>query len=298
MGKASSASNQAGFYLLGEKGFTALSHFIQQFGATSVAFVVVGRDQNVQDDYSQQVIQLCSEHTIEFFERSDLKEVTADIYFAIGWRWILPTDRLVVFHDSLLPKYRGFAPLVNMLINGESEIGVTALKAVEEYDKGNILNRLTLSVSYPLKISDAISAISRLYCESLCMVFKELVEGSELLGTPQNESDASYSLWRDEEDYRINWHLSAERIVRMVDALGAPYMGAQTKCGDTELIIDEAEVWPDVDVEDREQHVGKIIFKDSNEPIVVCGTGLVKINQIRDKATNTKADVKFRTRFK
>ena len=44
---------------------------------------------------------------------------------------------MIIFHDSLLPKYRGFAPLVNSLINQEKEIGVTAIKASQNYDEGD-----------------------------------------------------------------------------------------------------------------------------------------------------------------
>jgi methionyl-tRNA formyltransferase len=53
-------------------------------------------------------------------------------------------------HDSLLPKYRGFAPLPNALINGEREVGVTALFASEEYDMGDIVCQRRLAVEYPM----------------------------------------------------------------------------------------------------------------------------------------------------
>jgi methionyl-tRNA formyltransferase len=56
-------------------------------------------------------------------------EICSDFNIAISWRWMLKVSNLIVIHDSLLPKYRGFSPLVNMLINGEDTLGVTVLFA-------------------------------------------------------------------------------------------------------------------------------------------------------------------------
>ena len=87
-----------------------------------------------------------------------------DYQLAIGWRWLISgTENLIVLHDSLLPKYRGFAPLVNSLINGEQEIGVTAIWAGPEFDAGEIIFQEKAGICYPIKIQEAIEIVSGLY---------------------------------------------------------------------------------------------------------------------------------------
>ena len=81
---------------------------------------------------------------------------------AVSWRWMIkhPKNKLIVFHDSILPKYRGFAPLVNMLINGEKEIGVSAIFGADEYDSEIISEKTT--ISYPIKIQKPFRLIMRI----------------------------------------------------------------------------------------------------------------------------------------
>jgi methionyl-tRNA formyltransferase len=57
---------------------------------------------------------------------------------------------LVVFHDSILPQYRGFNPLVSALINGDSRVGVTAM-GTDEFDKGDIIGQRTIAINIPSK---------------------------------------------------------------------------------------------------------------------------------------------------
>ena len=85
-----------------------------------------------------------------------------------GWRWLLPsTEKLIVLHDSLLPRYRGFNPLVSQLIDKEERLGVTAFFASDRYDCGDIINQPSIKVSYPLKINEAIERVCNCYQVSI-----------------------------------------------------------------------------------------------------------------------------------
>ena len=68
-----------------------------------------------------------------------------------------------MFHDSLLPKYRGFAPLVKGLICGETRFGVTALFGASQYDAGDILFQASVGITYPIAISDLITRVADCY---------------------------------------------------------------------------------------------------------------------------------------
>lgn len=288
-----------GFYLLGEKGLVVLRSFIEQFGADVISFVRYGTDTAIMDDCSQSIIQLCGQYSISnVYPRDEGDDCVCELRFAIGWKWVIDrAENLVVIHDSLLPKYRGFAPLVNMLIAGESRIGASAIIASSRYDEGDILAQSSIDVVYPVKIQDAIEKIAQLYSGLCIEVYRNYEKRKCLIGIKQDHASATYSLWRDSDDYFIDWSESADRVARAVDALGFPYLGARVRAKGKVYILDQARVEEDVFVESRRQHIGKVIFMDRGCPVVVCGTGLVKMVQVLDLEGQLVTNFNFRTRF-
>lgn len=284
-------------FAMNYKGFYALQSLIEKGMAESIEAVVSGKDESVEDDYFNRICELCTRHNIDFFERTAFPDDQVPVAFAIGWRWLIRNvDQLIVFHDSLLPRYRGFNPLVSALINGDNEVGATALLASEEYDRGAIIAQKIMKVEYPIKIQPAIERISILYGELLVELLEKVQNGVELTSTLQDETRASYSLWRDEEDYRIDWSQSAEKIRRTVDATGFPYKGSSAILGGELVRILEVEERPDVKVENRA--IGKVIFMEEEKPVVVCGEGLLKIKEAVDSHKNSVLPLKgFRKRF-
>lgn len=273
-------------YLMTQKGFEVLNALIVKNLQSIISEVILGRDKNIQNDYAAEIISLCKQNNIKHFERHENHEVLSDYSLAISWRWLIPesNSKLIVLHDSLLPKYRGFSPLVNMLINKEKEIGVSALFASEEYDKGDIIAQSSTIINYPITISEAINLISENYIALTLKIFSLLISNKEILGIPQNELNASYSLWRNEEDYLINWQKSSEEILNLINAVSNPYKGATTFLNGLQKVrILEAELITDVTIENRD--VGKLIFVKNNFPVIVCGSGLIKILKIIDDKT-------------
>jgi methionyl-tRNA formyltransferase len=99
-----------------------------------------------------------------------------------------------------------------------------------------------------------------------------------LVAIPQNEVEATYSIWRDNDDYLIDWNKSADEIKRLIDAVGSPYLGARTLTSRGEEVkILKAEIVEDVICELR--HVGKVIFINNGLPTVICGEGLLRITE-------------------
>ena len=261
-----------------EKGFIVLNSLLNSNNLELINYVVIGKDDHLTNDFSFEIENLCINNNISYDYRSDKKEyVKSDYCIAISWRWIIDVENLIVLHDSLLPKYRGFAPLVNALINGEPELGVTAIFASVEYDKGNIILQNKTSITYPIKISDAISVVSKIYSKIVIEIFNLIKSDKIITAYPQNETEASYSLWLDEDDYFIDWNDPADKIARKVDACGSPYAGAKAKLFGRDIIISDVETLNEVKIENRT--VGKLIFYEKDKPIFVCGVGLLKINK-------------------
>jgi len=296
-------SNNIGFYVVGRKGLFVLTEVLEKLGSSSINYVVAGRDGGVVNDYFDEIRALATRHELTFFPRDETgnnKIPVAAIEFAIGWKWLLRGSRnLVVFHDSILPTYRGFAPLVNSLIMGEKKLGVSALQAVQEYDAGPIIAQATVDVSYPLKIADAIELICPLYAELALSVHSEFVASGTFSSTAQNEAEATYSPWRDHYDYLIPWSESAHFISRFCDAVGSPYEGALTYKGKRAIRILDAHDVDDLNIVNRGNHVGKIIANRPDGPLIICGKGLLQIRDavFDDNGASALPDMPLRTRF-
>jgi methionyl-tRNA formyltransferase len=286
-------------YLLGKKGLIALKA-LNRSQLKLINQVVIGRDKNVKKDYSEDITLFCNKHKINnrAYDNLAVNEYDVDYHIAIGWRWLIRADenKLIVFHDSLLPKLRGFNPLVTALINGDTTIGATVLKGSEEFDRGDIYFQEFININYPIKISQAIDIVANIYGSLMVKLF-ESIENNTLNSFKQDEEKASYSLWRDKEDYFIDWNKDAHYIKRFIDAVGYPYDGACTVLDQKIVKIYDAEVIKDVNIENRV--VGKVLFKDPNNNAVtiVCGKGLLKVKDFYDENNHRIIIDKFRIRF-
>ena len=291
--------NRVTIFAMTEKGYTFLLKLLPEF-KNSIETVVGCRDSSVQEDFYLQIESLCQNHRIDFIDRKGFKEITTQYTIAISWRWIINQDNsnLIVIHDSLLPRYRGFNPLVSALINGDNQIGVTALFATEEYDKGDIIFQAVTQINYPIKIQDAINSILNSYEEIALYLLEAIVNNRKFSLTAQNENNATYSLWRDDDDYLINWNQSSIEIKRFIDAVDYPYKGAATTLNGNLVRILEAEIVQDVVIENRVP--GKVIFVKNSQPTIVCGKGLLQIKKMIDDQEHMSLIPlpKFRVRFR
>lgn len=292
--------NKITMFLMSEKGLKTLENIIEKGYKEVVDLVICAKDKSIQNDYYEEIINLCKQNNIQVINRKEEYEVSSKYAIAISWRWMINLEKhtkLIILHDSLLPKYRGFAPLVNALINGEKNIGVTAIFASGKYDEGDIILQKQKEIKHPIKIKKAIELITVLYTDIILEILKTLSKVNKLEAKPQDAKLATYSLWRDEKDYFINWKWEANKIARFVDAVGFPYNGAKAFCNGEEIIINEIEVLEDLNIENRDE--GKVIFFEEKKPVIVCGKGLIIIKDAK-YISNQESVLplkKFRTRF-
>lgn len=289
-----------GLHLMSSKGVGVLRSLVAAYGAEPFAWVMAGKDQAIADDGFFEIREISETAGIPFCARGSAVPAAPPPYlFAVSWRWMMPLaakQQLIVFHDSLLPRYRGFAPLVSALVNGDTQVGVTSILAASEYDRGPIIGQESITINYPIKIRKAIDAILGCY-QRLAIDAVQQIHGGQLVALPQEEEKATYSLWRDEHDYHIDWNWDAARIRRFVDAVGYPYAGAATMAGGRMFRILESTDLADVTIENRTP--GKVIFVRGVEPVIVCGRGLLQVHAMTDAETGENALPlpHFRTRF-
>ena len=261
-----------------------------------IKFVIIGKDNNIKNDFAIEIENLCIKNNIDYSFRINYIYREWEYAFAIGWKWIIPhVKNLIIFHDSILPKYRGFNPLVTSLMNGDTKIGVTALFASKHADEGDIIDISSIEIQYPIKIQDAIEKITACYKELALSIANKIVNNTTIIGYEQDSSVATYSLWRDNDDYIINWNESSDRIKRHIDASGYPYLGAKTIFNGVTVTILSAEIISDIHIENRSP--GKILKLDGGIPTVVCGAGLLRLDDIKYNEKSILPILKLRSKF-
>lgn len=163
-----------------------------------------------------------------------LRKLAPDCCFVVGWYWLFSKELLasvpkgfIGLHNSLLPRYRGFSPLVWTLINGESEAGFSVFSLSEEMDSGRLWAQDRVAVGPDDYVGDVLARIEDLAPTRVAEVYAGLLAGTKNPWA-QPDSEATYCAQRLPEDGRIVWTHSAERIRNLVRALSDPYPGAFT----------------------------------------------------------------------
>lgn len=199
-----------------------------------------------------------------------------------AWPRMLPAaaaaslgGRVVVLHDSLLPRHRGFAPVATAILCGDRETGLTALTAGGEPDTGDILWQRSVPIDPADRVADVFARLLPLYAEAGCAAADRIARG-DLSGTPQDASRATWSIWRDEEDLFVDWNRSAAEIARAVRALGPPFLGARCRLDGAVVVLRDVAEVPDRAFSIRQP--GKVWdLTPAGEPSVVCGSGMLRI---------------------
>lgn len=232
--------------------------------------------------FQESLGDLAREHGIPVLYREkavDAELVTAitgsgaEIGVACNWRtWIspqvfsAPPRGTVNTHDSLLPRYAGFSPLNWALINGESQVGVTAHWMDAELDRGPIICQRTVPVT-PTDTTEDLFARTVLLFGPLALEAFDRVEHGPHEWLTQDPAHASFFHKRADEDNRIPWDRPAADLVNLVRAQTGPYPNAWCLHDGARLRVLEATV-------SRERcggTNGRIFAREGSGVVVVAG---------------------------
>ncbi|MBH2881925.1 bifunctional UDP-4-amino-4-deoxy-L-arabinose formyltransferase/UDP-glucuronic acid oxidase ArnA [Serratia ureilytica] len=206
-----------------------------------------------------------------------IRELQPDVIFSFYYRHMLSDEILSLaplggfnLHGSLLPRYRGRAPVNWALVNGETETGATLHKMVKRPDAGDIVGQQKVAIAD----NDTALTLHKKVLEAAQAVLKEqlpkLKNGTATF-TKQDESQASYFGRRPAADGEILWHKSAKEINNLVRAVTEPYPGAFSYLGQRKLIVWRSHV---LDTQ-HDKQPGTVL---STAPLVIaCGEGALEI---------------------
>jgi methionyl-tRNA formyltransferase len=177
-----------------------------------------------------------------------LRAWRADFCLALGWYYMVPARMRALFpkgvagiHASLLPKYRGGAPLVWAIINGERKTGVSFFYLESGVDTGDIIAQKEIEITYDDTIKTAYEKATGAALEMLREYVPQIREG-RAPRLPQDHSAATQYPQRSPEDGLIDWGRSAEEIRNFIRAQTRPYPGAFTLIGGKKVTIWDADV--------------------------------------------------------
>jgi methionyl-tRNA formyltransferase len=217
-----------------------------------------------------QPAKLKDELTVAFLSKFQPDFIVVVAYGHIIPRWMmeLPKQGCINLHASLLPKYRGAAPIQWALMRGESVTGVTTMKIDEGLDTGDILLRREVPIQ-PSDTTETLSErLSGVGAELMAETLGKLSRG-EILPQPQDHSQATLAPILKKEDGRIVWTLSAEEIAWRVRGL-RPWPGAYASFRSKNLHIwSAAPSTGDIGVE----HQPGTLLPERARLRVVCGQG-------------------------
>lgn len=171
-----------------------------------------------------------------------------EMILVIGWYYMIPekirkiaAKGCVGMHASLLPKYRGGAPLVWAIINGEEKTGLTFFYLEDGVDNGDIIAQHEIEIKESETIKDIIGKVT----DSALAITKEFIPKLADGSAPrlkQDESDATYFEQRKPDDGLIDWNWETKRIKDFIRAQTKPYPGAYTIIDGKKITIWDADI--------------------------------------------------------
>lgn len=223
-----------------------------------------------------------------------LKGWSPRIIVVVAYGRILPKAVLdlapmgcVNVHYSLLPKYRGAAPVAWTIINSESEAGVTTMKLVEKMDAGPIYLQEATPVGADETAESLQAKLTPIGARLLLETLRRLKDGS-LTAQEQDESLASFAPMLKKEDGLIDWNRSATEIERRVRGL-YPWPGAYTHVGGKSLKVHRATVVGS----EATGRPGEIMRADEGGFWVATGSGIVGLAEVQLENKKRLAGVEF-----
>ncbi|MFK4131679.1 bifunctional UDP-4-amino-4-deoxy-L-arabinose formyltransferase/UDP-glucuronic acid oxidase ArnA [Pseudomonas luteola] len=251
-----------------------------------IAAVFTHADDPNENRFFASVAQLCARHGIPVHAPEDvnhplwierIRQLEPEFIFSFYYRHLLSEDILAMarkaaynLHGSLLPRYRGRAPANWVLVNGETETGVTLHRMERRPDAGPIVSQSRVAIAQDDTAHTLHAKLREASRQLLGETLPRLARGN-VEETPQDDSKASYFGRRTPADGELDWTRPASELYNLVRAVTQPYPGAFSFVGDRKLIVWQAQA---VDTR-HDQKPGAVVSLDPLR--IACSDGVLEI---------------------
>lgn len=215
--------------------------------------------------------------------QSHLKALEIDLLIVVAYGLILPRKVLAIprrgcwnVHASLLPRWRGAAPIQRAILAGDGETGVCVMQMEAGLDTGPVLLRREIPIAAADTGGSLHDKLAALGATTLRDALQSLLDGQTLLPQPQSGDGVTYAHKLDKAEARVDWNESAIAIERKVRAFD-PWPIAEADIGN-----DRLRIWSAVAMAGRtEKTPGSIIAADKSGIDVATGDGILRIREVQ-----------------
>lgn len=230
-------------------GYQAL-RILVELGANIVGVCPTAEASHEIMKYDDKIATFAQQHRLPVFTANIsngelerlIEEIQPHMLFCAGHRRIISGEVLrkvadaVCVHYSLLPRYRGLAPVNWAVVNGEKETGVTFFHLSEELDAGDIIAQERVPIGADDTAWEVLERCTSVMT-GLLRQFFPLTETGQAPRTPQVQGEATYCCARTPMDGRIDWSRTSQEIHNLVRGVAWPFPGATTSLQGVPLII-------------------------------------------------------------
>lgn len=215
---------------------------------------------------------------------NELKALKADLQIVVAFRmlpeivWNMPPMGTLNLHGSLLPQYRGAAPINWVIINGEMETGVTTFKLKHEIDTGDILMQQKIALGENETAGALHDKMKTIGAELLVKTVKGLAAG-DLIELKQDGFEAGHLKHAPKlftETCNIDWNDTCEHIFNLIRGL-SPYPGALTKLDNKTLKIFSSSK----EIIKHENQIGHVLTDEKSYLKFACANGYIQVTDLQ-----------------
>lgn len=251
-----------------------------------IPFVLTHSDDPAENVWFDSVAELAASRGIPVFAPDDpnhplwveqVRQAAPDVIFSFYYRKLLRKSLLEIpehgcfnLHGSLLPRYRGRAPVNWALVNGERETGVTLHVMTPKVDAGDIVAQERVAIDEDDTARTVFSKLTAATAVLLDDVLPKLKSGS-IQRVPQDATKATTFGGRGPEDGEIDWSADSRQVRNLVRAVTRPYPGAFSHISGKKCLV-----WQVTEEPGAGKRPGALLATDP--PVVACGSGAVRLD--------------------
>ncbi|KPN72249.1 methionyl-tRNA formyltransferase [Neisseria sp. 83E34] len=210
-----------------------------------------------------------------------LRQQNADVMVVAAYGLILPEAVLSIpkhgclnIHASLLPRWRGAAPIQRAIEAGDSETGICIMRMDAGLDTGGIISEHKYTIKSTDTANEVHNALAEIGAQAIVADLQQLAQSGCLNATPQSESGVTYAQKLSKEEAKVNWHEPAASIERKIRAFN-PVPAAWTIWRDAPLKIWQADVINEIG------KPGEVLRCDTEGLVIACGEKALRITSLQ-----------------
>lgn len=212
-----------------------------------------------------------------------MRELKPEVIVVVAFGQIIPQEILematygcINVHASLLPKYRGAAPIQWAVIDGEKESGVTIMRMDAGLDTGDMITKVVVPIAPEETGGSLFEKLSQAGAQLLVDTLPSLADGTAVFEKQPEESTTAYAAMIQKSMGNLDWERKAEELERLIRGLN-PWPSAYTKLNGKTLKIWKAQVVE----KDNQAAPGTILQADGKELLIQTGEGALRILELQ-----------------